>query len=230
MHYIFTCEHGGNRVPARFRYLFKGQENILESHRGWDKGALKLARACARDCSAPLYYSEFSRLLVDLNRSPHHREILSEYTRDVSNQMKQEILARYYYAYREQVENAIRAQVQKPVIHISFHSFVPELNGVVRNGDIGLLYDPARKREQEFSLNLQALMKQNFPDLITRRNYPYLGIADGFTRYLRRRFPENKYLGIELEINQKNINFGHKTWEQILRGFGELFKIVKIPV
>jgi predicted N-formylglutamate amidohydrolase len=40
------------------------------------------------------------------------------------------------------------------------------------------------------------------PQLKIRSNYPYLGNADGFTTYLRKRFQKN-YLGIELEINQK---------------------------
>ncbi len=36
-----------------------------------------------------------------------------------------------------------------------------------------------------------------------RRNYPYLGTADGHTTQARRIFPANAYLGIELELNQR---------------------------
>ena len=39
-------------------------------------------------------------------------------------------------------------------------------------------------------------------DFNVRHNYPYLGKMDGFTTYLRKKFPKN-YVGIEIEINQK---------------------------
>ncbi len=39
-----------------------------------------------------------------------------------------------------------------------------------------------------------------------RRNYPYLGKADGFTTYLRRRFLPCDYAGIELEVNQRRLD------------------------
>jgi len=38
-----------------------------------------------------------------------------------------------------------------------------------------------------------------------RRNFPYKGCNDGFTSTLRKKFPNDAYLGIELEINQKNL-------------------------
>jgi hypothetical protein len=41
------------------------------------------------------------------------------------------------------------------------------------------------------------------PEMRVRRNYPYLGKTDGLTTYLRRQFPAEQYLGIELEVNQR---------------------------
>ena len=43
------------------------------------------------------------------------------------------------------------------------------------------------------------------PRWTTRRNYPYRGTGDGLTRYLRSRFDDASYCGIELEINQKHV-------------------------
>jgi hypothetical protein len=40
-------------------------------------------------------------------------------------------------------------------------------------------------------------------EMRVRRNYPYLGRADGMATFLRKHFPEDSYLGIELEFNQK---------------------------
>ena len=41
---VITCEHAGNMVPERYRPLFSGHEHLLPTHRGWDPGALLLAR------------------------------------------------------------------------------------------------------------------------------------------------------------------------------------------
>jgi predicted N-formylglutamate amidohydrolase len=220
--FIFSCEHGGNRIPRQYRQLFKGQTRVLESHRGWDRGALQLARRCARDCHAPLYYSEISRLLIDLNRSPHHRALFSGITRQMDACAKHKVCDEHYFPYRERVESAIRGRQPGPVIHLSFHSFTPALNGVARNADIGLLYDPARPRELTFCRRLQTLLRQAFPDLAIRRNYPYRGTADGFTRYLRARFAARTYLGIELEINQQHVRPGSRYWQGMLEQFGRL--------
>ena len=54
---LLTCEHGGNRVPAEFARLFRGKRNLLDSHRGYDPGALELARTCARRLKVPLHFA-----------------------------------------------------------------------------------------------------------------------------------------------------------------------------
>ena len=79
--YIITCEHGGNRIPAAYRSLFRGQRALLDSHRGHDPGSLVMATALADTFRAPLVASTTSRLLVDLNRSIGHRQLFSEATR-----------------------------------------------------------------------------------------------------------------------------------------------------
>ena len=43
--YFLSCEHGGNHIPTAYQPLFKGAEEVLASHRGWDPGALELFHA-----------------------------------------------------------------------------------------------------------------------------------------------------------------------------------------
>jgi predicted N-formylglutamate amidohydrolase len=206
---IITCEHGGNRVPREYRYLFEGNQTVLNSHRGHDAGALRLARELAGKLDAPLFFSETTRLLVDLNRSLHHRHLFSEFTGKCSKEIRNEILQKYYFPYRANVENEI-AESKKPVIHLSIHSFTPELDGETRHADIGLLYDPARKSERDFCEGLKSVLQNHSMGLIVRRNYPYRGTADGFTTYLRKKYTASKYIGVEIEINQKHIDLsGH---------------------
>lgn len=218
-HFLITCEHGGNRIPPRYRGLFRGHEDLLHTHRGYDAGALVLARELAGALAAPLFVSASSRLLIDLNRSIGHPRLYSEATRSAPAAVRREILERYYLPYRSQTEAAIAETVAHGgrAIHISSHSFTPELDGEIRNADIGLLYDPARPGEVELCERWQAACKALAPGLKVRRNYPYTGKSDGFTAYLRRRFPADAYVGIELEINQKHVLKGGRQWRS-LRG------------
>jgi len=201
---VITCEHGGNRIPPRYRHLFRGHEHLLQTHRGWDPGALALAKQLAKALRAPLFYSTTSRLLIDLNRSTGHPKLYSEATRPAPAEIRREIFEHYYLPYREQVEAHIAKEVAKGrrVVHISSHSFTPVLDGEVRNADIGLLYDPGRKGELELCLRWQKALEAALPGLRVRRNYPYTGKSDGFTAYLRRRFSGTQYIGVELEVNQ----------------------------
>ena len=216
-HYLITCEHGGNRIPPRYRALFAGFEALLQTHRGHDPGALAMALELARALAAPLFVSTTSRLLIDLNRSIGHPRLYSEATRDVPVAVRREILEQHYLPYRNRVETHIAEAIAcgKRVVHLSAHSFTPKLDGTIRNADIGLLYDPARSGERELCRRWQTELKARAPALKVRRNYPYSGTSDGFTAYLRRRFPADAYIGIELEINQKHVFNGGREWRAI---------------
>lgn len=201
--WIISCEHGGNFIPAAYKHYFAAAAAVLQTHRGWDPGALSLYEKLSPLADFTLS-STVSRLLVELNRSLHHPKLFSSYSGRLSNEEKQEVLQQYYLPYRNSLEETIRQFLLEgtTVYHLSIHSFTPELNGEIRNADIGLLYDPARSLEKAFSYDFKQMLKQHLPQMRVRFNYPYLGKADGFTTYLRRQFPEN-YAGVELELNQQ---------------------------
>lgn len=204
MSLLITCEHAGNHVPAEFQHLFAGKEEVLNSHRGWDPGALEIAQHVSDVLSAPLHYSSTTRLLIEANRSLHHPELFSEFTNHLSHEVKQELIHRYYLPYREPIESFIRKNTT-PVLHLSIHSFTPIWKGESRTTDIGLLFDPDRTLELNFCTNLQAALRQSFPSFTIDYNKPYLGIDDGLTTYLRGQFSNERYCGIEIEFNQKHI-------------------------
>ena len=203
MKLIITCEHGGNTIPKNFEAYFKGAELVLNSHRGYDLGALDVFKTLEPLANESLY-SETSRLLIELNRSLHHPNLFSEFTKHISKAEKQDLINSYYLVYRKKVENTIENWIKndETVLHISVHSFTPILNNIERNGDIGLLFDSRKPTEKAFCIAFKNQLKLLKPDLNVRYNYPYLGKADGFTTYLRKQFELN-YIGIEIEINQK---------------------------
>lgn len=214
---VITCEHGGNRIPEPYRELFHAHQALLDTHRGYDPGALFMARTLAKAFSAPLVASTVSRLLIDLNRSVGHPRLYFEATRKVPDEVRQQILKHYYQPYRAQVERLVRRAIAEHdrVIHISSHSFTPELDGKVRDADIGLLYDPARPGEADLCELWKAALNTCAPTLSIRRNYPYAGKGDGLTTWFRRCFPADAYMGIELEINQKHVIRAGRHWSDL---------------
>ena len=214
---VVTCEHGGNRIPAEYARLFRGWHRALRSHRGYDAGALAMARDLAVAMHAPLVASTVSRLLVDLNRSLSNRRAWSAATRPLGSVEKNRVVQRHYAPYRRNVSTIVDDAVRsgRRVVHISSHSFTPVLDGQVRTADVGLLYDPARPGETALAELWKAAFAEHAPGLRVRRNYPYAGKGDGLTRALRRRHPPARYLGIELELNQSFALGGGKPWRDL---------------
>ncbi len=203
MKLVLTCEHGGNKIPAKYLPLFADAQEALNSHRGLDLGALDLFYHLSK-LTRFSQSNTISRLLIEINRSPGHPKLFSEFTTDLSDKEKIQIIETFYFPYRYEVEKKISELIAKEeeVLHFSVHSFTPVWRGESRNVDIGLLYDPSKSLEKSFCKNLKKQLLLQSPSLKIRYNYPYLGIADGFTTYLRNKFPK-KYSGIELEVNQK---------------------------
>lgn len=204
MKYFLSCEHGGNKIPAEYASLFKNGEDLLASHRGWDLGALELFKTMHSESTSYSIFSETSRLLVDLNRSLNRRTLFSEFTKKLSKEEKEEILHQFYHPFRNAFGKSAQKVIEKgnQIFHVSVHSFTPELNGVVRNADIGLLYHPAHGDEKQWAIRWKSELEKEFPDFKIRFNYPYLGKIDGHVANLRKRFGYN-YSGIELEMNNK---------------------------
>ena len=207
---IVTCEHGGNEIPAVYASRFRGSEALLATHLGYDPGALGVARDLARALRAALVVATVSRLLVELNRSPGRQFRLSPIMRAAPRALRDDVCRRHYTPYREKVEALVARAIDggARVVHVSSHSFTPKFGEAVRRADVGLLYDPGRPHEHALALSWQRALEARRRDWLVRRNYPYRGTSDGFTSYLRRRYDDAAYAGLELEVNQRHVRDG----------------------
>ena len=217
---ILTCEHASNKLPVALKKAVPAQ--VLKTHRAYDIGAIQVFRKLVK-FAKPEFYSEgkFSRLFIDLNRTITNKSAFSDYLRDNAKAKAQATAywTEYRTAIEKFVESAIRPfgklrdlKIGEPVepikkrpasvIHLGIHSFTPKLNGKVRNTDIGILYDPARPQERAYANVIKAEIKRLYPTMKVRFNYPYKGTTDGLTTTLRKKFGP-RYVGIEIEINQK---------------------------
>jgi predicted N-formylglutamate amidohydrolase len=213
---LVSCEHGGNRVPKEFAPLFAGAADVLATHRGFDLGALDVARRFGRVLGVTPFAATTTRLVVDLNRSPGNRNVFSAYTRNLPEAKRAAALEAHYWPYRRAVESAVAAAVaaREAVLHVSAHSFTPVLRGEVRKCDVGFLYDPRRRGEVRFVEAWCAALAETAPELTLRRNYPYRGVSDALVTHLRRRYGARGYVGMELEVNQKHV--GGRGWRALV--------------
>ena len=198
---ILTCEHASNKLPAAFKSAVPAE--VLKTHRAYDIGAVQVFRKLVK-FAKPEFFSEgkFSRLFVDLNRTITNKSTFSDYLRDNAKARAQATAywTEYRTAIEKFVESALKPKTQAAtIVHLGIHSFTPELNGKVRNTDIGILYDPNRPQERAYANVIKAEMH---PEMKVRFNYPYKGTTDGLTTTLRKKFGQ-RYVGIEIEINQK---------------------------
>ncbi|MFO1258082.1 MAG: N-formylglutamate amidohydrolase [Gammaproteobacteria bacterium] len=202
---LITCEHASCDIPKEYLTLFRPFTRVLQTHKGWDIGALEIYNALIE--AFPQSYQQracWSRLLIDLNRSLNHKNLFSGITKSLSKAAQQDIIRAYYEPYRRLfLTNFIkRLNSEKQVVHIAVHSFTPILNGKKRIADIGILYDPARPAEVKLARAWRLALQAEMPTCRIRMNYPYWGKTDGFCTAIRKQYSNEQYIGIELETNQ----------------------------
>lgn len=200
---LLSCEHGGNRVPPEYRALFADKRELLRSHRGWDPGALIVAKDLACRFEAELVAATTTRLLVDLNRSPHNPAVVPAFAAErLTAERREALLEGLHRAHWDRVRAGVRHS-KRAVVHVGVHSFTPNLRGVRRNFEVGILYDPQREGERAFAATWKRELQRIRPGLRVRRNAPYRGNSDGLTTAMRTEFAAERYLGVELELNQR---------------------------
>lgn len=201
---LLTCEHAGSQVPHIYAGLFAGAGDVLQTHRGLDIGALPVALRMASTLSAPIIFAMVTRLLVDPNRSLDNPALFSEFTRDLPEDVRTNIVAAHYTPHRAAVERIVADAVHagRRVLHVGVHSCTDVLGGAARDLDIALLFDPARASEASLCAAWRRGLEHAAPTLRHRFNEPYLGTDDGLTTTLRTRFPAGSYAGVEIELRQ----------------------------
>ncbi|MCF7922112.1 MAG: N-formylglutamate amidohydrolase [Candidatus Marinimicrobia bacterium] len=214
---IISCEHGGHQIPEPYQSLFENHQEVLQSHRGWDAGALDLAQHLQQEFSAVFHFTETSRLLVDCNRSMGDTALFSEITRDIPEIQQQEILRTCYFAHRNPIEQQVQEWIRAGnlVFHVAVHSFTQVLNGRTRSSDIGLLFDPRRPLEKQFADIWRRQLSRGFSGWKIHHNLPYRGVSDGLPTFLRSQFDAAHYVGFEFELNQKHVGASVHEWNQI---------------
>ena len=227
---LVSCEHASNRLPAGMN----APAELLALHIAWDPGALAIAERLAATFGAPLHAGEYSRLVVDLNRTVGNSALVRRrsdghsipFNRGLTEQEIERRIEEYYLPYRNAMADGVASIIEAHgrCVHLCIHTYTPQLDDKLRGNDIGLLYDPYRHPEAELIHELRdALVERT--GLVVWLNRPYSGTADGILPWIRERHDSELYVAIELEVNQK---FTERPTEllDIADAFGECLRDV----
>lgn len=217
---VLSCAHAVCAVPEWYRERFRGFEEVLTSHRGWDPGALNLSQAFAMKTRTPLAHGEVTRLLIDLTRRPDDPERFPELGTSLTDDQRQKLHDRYFAPYFELLCERIASgmKLSPPVVHLSVHTFPRQLGDLPRATDLGVSFDPERHSEAAFAAHWITGLRCAAPELRVDSNPRYHGTHDGTADLLRRRFPQPDYLCLELEVCQSFFLDGLPwRWDRVKR-------------
>jgi predicted N-formylglutamate amidohydrolase len=209
---IVSAEHASNARPPEFVACGVSPE-VWDTHAAWDPGAREVATHLAGRFGAPLFLGRFTRLYVDLNRSPVSPECVPARAFGVDVPLNRELspaavaqrIADHHRPYWDGVRDAVRQALDRGqgALHVSVHSFVEVYDGRHRPVDLGVLIDPDHAYEKRLADQLHAGLAST--GLLVRENEPYDGRADALTTALRKELGGSDYAGIEIEINQRHL-------------------------
>ncbi|HKQ62227.1 MAG TPA: N-formylglutamate amidohydrolase [Candidatus Polarisedimenticolaceae bacterium] len=222
---VLTCEHASRRLPPPLAPR-ASERRLLASHWGWDPGAWSLTAAIARRLGTTAVGGRWSRLWIDLNRDVRDPTLVraeaggacpSWNERCGAAELERRI-ERGYLPYHLEVERQIARRLVRGVrpMVLAVHSFTAELEGRVRDFDIGVLFDhhggPARRLGRSLAAD----------GLRVRYNQPYSGRA-GMMYSAERHGAAYGLVCLELEVNQARLarpGFGEWLAGRVVRALG----------
>jgi predicted N-formylglutamate amidohydrolase len=204
---VLSCEHASWTSPPGVDLGVPLE--VLQSQAGWDHGAFDIASRLSEAVGLPVHAGAFTRMFVDLNRPADHPDVIPTvcYGEPVPGNMQlsdgdrkarlEMFHAPYWHAIRRDV--AARLIDHDGVLHLSSHSFAPELDPSNRMYDVGVLYDPSHAYEAELAEKLMFQLRG--AGINVRANLPYSGTGPAVCTSLREELAGNRYAGIELETS-----------------------------
>ena len=150
--YLLLCEHAANRIPRALGELGLSEAE-RRRHIAWDIGVSALSQHLSRTLDAPLFMTNYSRLVIDCNRPlgvPSAIPEISETTQipgnlDLSEAERQQRIDTLFSPYADAVArrlDMLQQQRKRPIV-VGIHSFTPVYFGKQRPWHAGILYGKA---------------------------------------------------------------------------------------
>lgn len=204
---VLSCEHASWTLPPGVDLGVPLE--VLQSQAGWDHGAFDVVSRLSEAVGLPVHAGAFSRMFVDLNRAADHPDVIPAvcYGEPVPGNVhlsqgdRRARIELFHAPFWQAVRRDVQARLHDTgeVLHLSSHSFAPELDPVNRTYDVGVLYDPSH--EYEAALAEKLMFQLRGAGIDVRANEPYSGVGPAVCTSLRQELAGQNYAGIELETS-----------------------------
>ena len=175
--FLLVADHAGNATPRALGRLGL-PESEWARHIAWDIGIAGVCRRLAEALDAVSIEQNYSRLVIDCNRTPGSETSMAELSErtavpgnvGLGEHDKAARVREIFRPYHDRIEAELdrRAQAGRPTALIALHSFTPVFMGVARPWHAGVLYN----RDARFADLLMALLRRE-DGLVVGDNEPY---------------------------------------------------------
>ncbi|MCW5773658.1 MAG: N-formylglutamate amidohydrolase [Rhodospirillaceae bacterium] len=218
---VLVCDHASNRVPRSLHHLGLAPAP-LRDHIAWDIGAADVARRLARRFDAPLALTNYSRLVIDCNRTladptsiPAESDgIPVPGNRGLAQGLRLQRAEALFRPYHDAVEalTARKAERQPATAFVSIHSFTPVFQRTRRPWHIGILWNEDGRLAQP----LLAAMRRD-ASLVVGDNEPYSGRdATGYSIQMHAERRGLVHVAVEIRQDMIATADGAGQWAQHL--------------
>ncbi len=221
--FLLLCDHATNFIPKCVSNTRLGlKKSELDRHIAFDLGAKNTAVELSKFLKAPLIASNFSRLVIDPNRSKNDpTSIMQIYDGTIipgnCNLSQNEIKFRrekFYNPYHRAISDFIQSKRKKNLITylVSIHSFTPQINQQpFRPWHVGVLWDQDTRMSD---IIINELIKHK--EICIGKNKPYSGNLKGDTLSQHGTLTNLPHVLIEIRNDLISDTPGQKRWAHIL--------------
>lgn len=219
--FLLVGDHAGSAVPRVLASLGLNTDELAR-HIAVDIGVLGMGQALARLLDAPFLHQIYSRLVIDCNRLPSRADAIPEVSDGtiipgnlhLTDNARGARTAAIHAPYHSAIANILNARRDAglPTILLSLHSFTPEMGGVARPWDVGILHGPGRTG---FAHALLDALYEDV-DLIVGDNVPYAMDETDYTVPLHAIGRDLEYAEIEVRQDLIGSASAQEAWANSL--------------
>jgi predicted N-formylglutamate amidohydrolase len=204
---LFIAEHTGKDFPGGYGTLGLTPEVLETISDYYDNGARRLITALTEQFHATAIFANYSRLLIDLNRTLDHPQLIRDHEDDwgikipanqnLSGEERARRIQLYWQPYHNKVRDVINKKIEKHgrVYVFVIHTCSTTYHGELRDFDVDVMYIDSEKLAKQFGSFLA--------DKGYRINYNEPYSAKLSATMLD--YPAHKVEWICIETNQKTI-------------------------
>jgi len=179
---LIACDHASNQIPRSLKGLGIDPD-LYELHIAYDIGTRQVGMMLMEMFDAPLLLSNYSRLVVDLNRHHDDPTMITELSdghvihgnlnlSETDRELRLNTIFDPYHAKYSELVNRLKQKFVRPMI-LSVHSFTERFQGFDRPWHFGVLWDKDKELAMDLIEKLGKIADHNVPVLTIGDNQPY---------------------------------------------------------